>query len=549
MESDLEHESNVTLSPSQFQIVIPMSGMGDRFLKKGYSSPKFFIEVEGKKVIEHVLDMYPGFENILFIVNRTHASSPNLNLIPYLKGLRENANVAVVDNHKFGPSWAILQTKHLLDPEKIIVVNYCDFTCLWDLNDLFELMNPKNQIAGLVACYTGFQPHFLRSTHYAFVKTNDSETNNFIKVTDIREKEPYTQDPISEFASSGTYVFKDSTILIEAIKNQVKNNISKFGEYFTSLTVIPLLREKHPVGILPVNKFMQWGTPEDFSDYLYFSNKLKQIYGHQTNNLDTDSNSSIQISTIILAAGIGERFKVAGYKISKPELCLEHTPVIRLIAEMQIGPIKILTNSHTLSNETTAQLYEMGCKVTLLEKNPASQAHSSLVALDDLSIADQVPLNIISCDSLIRFKATQIQELLKRHECIVWVSDPSPVNLLHPNESTWVDHNENGNSARSFAYKSSPEGFANPKVLTGAFTFSNKLHASEIIKQIFHLKTIRGEHFLDQILELEGLKTAVVQISDFISLGTPNEYESTKYWIETFRSWKHHELYKDRWKK
>ena len=49
------------------KIVIPMSGSGTRFLKAGYTVPKPLIEVDGKPLIEHVVNMYPGEKDIIFI--------------------------------------------------------------------------------------------------------------------------------------------------------------------------------------------------------------------------------------------------------------------------------------------------------------------------------------------------------------------------------------------------------------------------------------------------------------------------------------------------
>ena len=41
------------------QIVIPMSGFGERFRNAGYTTPKPLITIEGKPIIEHVVDMFP----------------------------------------------------------------------------------------------------------------------------------------------------------------------------------------------------------------------------------------------------------------------------------------------------------------------------------------------------------------------------------------------------------------------------------------------------------------------------------------------------------
>ena len=52
------------------QIIIPMSGFGERFRKVGYKVPKPLIEIEGKPIIAHVIDMIPGVWSMfsLFLV-------------------------------------------------------------------------------------------------------------------------------------------------------------------------------------------------------------------------------------------------------------------------------------------------------------------------------------------------------------------------------------------------------------------------------------------------------------------------------------------------
>ena len=62
------------------QLVIPMSGAGSRFIAAGYDLPKPLIEIAGKPIIQHVLEMYPNWEEILFIVNSDHIDDKKLNL-------------------------------------------------------------------------------------------------------------------------------------------------------------------------------------------------------------------------------------------------------------------------------------------------------------------------------------------------------------------------------------------------------------------------------------------------------------------------------------
>ena len=54
------------------QIVIPMSGFGERFKKAGYTIPKPLIEINDKPIIQHVVEMFPGETNFIFICNKEH---------------------------------------------------------------------------------------------------------------------------------------------------------------------------------------------------------------------------------------------------------------------------------------------------------------------------------------------------------------------------------------------------------------------------------------------------------------------------------------------
>ena len=57
-------------------IVIPMAGAGSRFVKAGYKDPKPFIDIDGKTMIERVLDnlQYPNARYIL-IARKEHLES------------------------------------------------------------------------------------------------------------------------------------------------------------------------------------------------------------------------------------------------------------------------------------------------------------------------------------------------------------------------------------------------------------------------------------------------------------------------------------------
>lgn len=66
------------------QLVIPMSGLGKRFVEAGYQLPKPLIEVDGYPMIKHVLDLFPDVTNVTFICNEKHIKNTNMTKFYYL---------------------------------------------------------------------------------------------------------------------------------------------------------------------------------------------------------------------------------------------------------------------------------------------------------------------------------------------------------------------------------------------------------------------------------------------------------------------------------
>ena len=54
------------------KVIISMSGLSSRFSAAGYDIPKFMIEVDGKTVIQHIIELYPVDSDFLLIINDDH---------------------------------------------------------------------------------------------------------------------------------------------------------------------------------------------------------------------------------------------------------------------------------------------------------------------------------------------------------------------------------------------------------------------------------------------------------------------------------------------
>lgn len=256
------------------KIIIPMTGYGSRFVSAGYKELKPFINVQGKPIIEWIIDgMYPNEKNILFICRQEH-----LDTIPDMRqrllDIAPTAEIfAINDWVKKGPVYDVLRASEMIDNHEQCIINYCDFYMTWDYEKFVKDVTERG-CEGAVPCYSGFHPHLLiEKNYYASCLTDENDD-----LIEIREKYSFEKDKTLAKHSPGVYYFKTGEILKKYCQKLVDADDNLNGEYYASLPYNYMVRDGKKVWI-PVNvdKFCQWGTPEDLVDYLFWTECTKEM--------------------------------------------------------------------------------------------------------------------------------------------------------------------------------------------------------------------------------------------------------------------------------
>jgi len=505
------------------QLVIPMSGVGQRFKNVGYSLPKPLIQISGKPMVQHVVEMFPGVEDVLFIVNRDHFDDVNLNLKGRLLEIAPNAEIVVIDNHKFGPAWAINQSRDFIKLEVPAVVNYCDFACIWDFPKFREKLH--SGIDGLIATYSGFHPHMLRNVEYAYLKLDESE--NLIQ---IQEKHPFTSEPMSEPASSGTYGFGTGKTLLDAVEMQIANNDSYNNEFYSSLTFKNMISSGKIVKKFDIDRFFQWGTPEDFEDFKW----QKDFFTFLSKQKKRFSNST---RLEILAAGVGKRFLDSGYLIPKPFLPLGNSSLLEKAIESLGKPENsmgiLLQDSCEIPDKEIIQLRKSEVEIRRVSGLTRGQAESAAIAL---KFDVKGSCIVGTCDSLI-FPISDTNLRTQKQTMGVWVNEPSDYAISHPNQFGWVALNSANEVTQSWV-KVAPDIDDKTYVISGTFFFGDDQEAVALIEAFLQTNSlVNGEYYLDSLLSFAkkaGWKILGFKPEWFVSLGTPAEYETYRYWEYVF---------------
>jgi NDP-sugar pyrophosphorylase family protein len=516
------------------QLIIPMTGISSRFTAAGYALPKFLLDVDGQAVIDHVLDMFPDWEDVLFCCNELHLDDPHLGLEKRLLSRRPRAKIVRVANNQQGPGWAVLQAKAHIDVDRPVVVNYCDFACYWDSNDIANELY-SGSVDGCIAAYTGFHPHMSHSTSYAYLKMEDG------LVADIQEKKPWTDDPHSEFASSGTYGFSSGKILIDSIEHQIEQNIDLNGEFYLSLTYKPLLAVGGRVSVMNVQHFMQWGTPQDFEEYCDFSRALSGWSSARAGQQDPGS----PLSKVVLASGAGSRFSRAGYTLPKPALPLSGRTLLEHSLAALPGDESVIVSREDLDDVGAVKELAAACdaKIVMLKELSRGQAESALAGIRALS--SNAPVTVTACDAISIVKGADVAMVFDEvgpESLVVWTSNPYHLGNRSPEQYGWVSYDESHHVLETWIKKKPAVESAG--VIIGTFGFGSRDFAIEAIENLIaDNETINGEFYLDSLVrrQIEAGKPCIAfEVESFVSVGTPAEYESVLYWQSCFDKWALH---------
>ncbi len=508
------------------QLIIPMSGIGKRFIEQGYTDPKPLIEVDGKPIIEHVVNLFPGIEDVTFICNEIHREVENT-----LRRIKPLCKIHWVSNeNRKGPVDAVLQIKEFIDDDREVIVSYCDYGTVWDF-DKFLKENREENFDGSIPCYIGFHPHMLGSDNYAFCR----EKNKIL--LEIKEKEPFTDNKMNEYASNGTYYFKSGSILKKYFKEIIDLDINLNGEFYVSLVYNLLVRDGLKVSIFEIEKMLQWGTPYDLEIYKswsnYFSKKeLKRIYNPKDTTL------------ILPMAGRGSRFNEKGYKLPKPLIEVDGVPmVVKAIncLPQSDNNIFICLSEHLENYDLEKKLKQYpNCKIKSIENTTDGQACTCEIGINEFNIDLEKPILISACDNGVYYDVDEYLSLLndESNDIIVWSFRNNQTSKLNPNMYAWLKVDSNNNiehvSCKKFIYDDPLKTHA----IIGTMFFRKAKYFMDGLKENYYdnIKT-NNEFYVDDVLNQNikaGLKVKVFEVEDYICWGTPNDYMTYNYWKEFF---------------
>ena len=527
----------------EVQIVIPMSGLGQRFVNAGYDTPKPLIEVDDKPIIEHVLNLFPNEDHIKFICNNMHLKETNMKQI--LNTISPTGEIYEVPvEGRQGPVHAVSLIFDSINDEQEVIVSYCDYGTSWDYNGFLKDNRDRNA-DGSIACYRGFHPHMLGTDNYAFLKETE-EGSRWMAA--IQEKQPFTDNRMNEYASNGTYYFKSGAIMKKYFQKLMDLELKIKGEYYVSMVYNLLVQDGLNINIFEIEHMLQWGTPYDLEIYQNWSQYFKNITKKQVEFID-----KFDTTTVLPLAGFGSRFSKKGYEYPKPLLAVNGLPMVVQAVNCLPNSTNYVficleehLNNYPLENRLKDSYPES--KVFGINGVTEGQACTTEIGIKRADIDLDKPILITACDNGVYYDVEKYQNLADDEsiDVIVWSFRNEPTSRNNPNMYAWMETDEKDNvinvSCKKFI--DGVHDIKNSHVIIGTMFFRKARYFIEGLYQNYK-DNIRsnGEFYVDDVLNQNiksGLKIKVFQVENYICWGTPDDYETYLYWQRFFdKCWWH----------
>jgi len=233
----------------KMNVLIPMAGAGSRFQQAGYTFPKPLIDVEGKPMIQVVVDNLNIEATYIYVVQKEHREKYNLDTL--LNLITPNCKIVEVDGLTEGAACTTLLAKEFIDNDEPLVMANSDQFVEWDSNEfMYKMIEQK--VDGGILTFTATHPK------WSFAKVDE-----YGYVTEVAEK-----NPISDIATVGVYYWAKGSDYVKYAEQMIKKNIRTNGEFYTCPTFNEAIADCKKIKTFNIDKMWGLGTPEDLKYYL-----------------------------------------------------------------------------------------------------------------------------------------------------------------------------------------------------------------------------------------------------------------------------------------
>ncbi len=232
-------------------VVIPAAGQGKRFAEVGYQHPKPLIDVEGRPMLDWVLDNFRGVGRPVVLLQQRHIEQYCADY--HVRDLAPDAEVVPVDGMTEGAACTVLKAEHLIDNGSELVLANSDQYVDIDIRAFVERMRARGADGGILT---------FRDDNPKWSYARADETG---RVSEVAEKVV-----ISDQATVGIYYFRRGGDFVRHAHQMIDRDVRVNGEFYVCPVFNQLIEAGKAIYIdeIPKSAMHGLGTPDDLEAFL-----------------------------------------------------------------------------------------------------------------------------------------------------------------------------------------------------------------------------------------------------------------------------------------
>jgi dTDP-glucose pyrophosphorylase len=232
-------------------IVIPMAGEGRRFAEAGYAAPKPMIPVLGKPMYAWAAESLPLqlARQLIFLVRANQLTEDFLADVDSRFAGRQ-VKLIPVEKLTGGQMSTVMLARDEIETEEGLLIHNADTGFHSRLGEMLPRLKPE--VKGAVTVFRATDPRF------SFARLNGRGD-----VVEVREK-----DPISCWATTGTYFFSHGNDFVRCSEEAMKMDLRIRGEFYVGPLYNLLVGRGGRVVADYATHVDCMGTPEELREFL-----------------------------------------------------------------------------------------------------------------------------------------------------------------------------------------------------------------------------------------------------------------------------------------
>ncbi len=235
------------------KIIIPLAGTSDLFSKAGYFYPKPLIEINGKSMIELVIEKTNAIQiphQLVFILKEEDVMKFHLDNT--LKLLSPSCKIVKLKNDTKGALCSILMSIDKIDSSDSILILNGDQIIDSDFGQIIDYFHENEAEVGVVT-FDSVHPR------WSFAKI---ENNQIVQTAE--------KNPISNHAIAGYYYFENAATFFECAFECILNDVQLDGKFYISPVINEyILKNKKALNFnIDKSKYHSFYSPQMISEYI-----------------------------------------------------------------------------------------------------------------------------------------------------------------------------------------------------------------------------------------------------------------------------------------